>query len=182
MAWPSSPLPRWRRWRSIRSARGTIIQGFGDVGCACRARTSRPRGTDRRRLWTMPAACYNPKGLVAREARRSHAALRRRPRGLLDRGSDGAHRRFLEQPCDVLAPCAVERVIDAEHRRGACAAAILAEGANGPTTPEADRVLARAQRRDLRHPGHPLQRRRRDRQLFRMGAGSAAILLVHATR
>jgi glutamate dehydrogenase (NAD(P)+) len=41
----------------------------------------------------------------------------------------------------VLAPCAVERVIDADiARRLRCR--IIAEGANGPTTPEADRVLA----------------------------------------
>ncbi len=41
----------------------------------------------------------------------------------------------------MLAPCAVERVIDADlARRLRCR--ILAEGANGPTTPEADRVLA----------------------------------------
>ena len=50
-------------------------------------------------------------------------------------------RALLEQPCDVLAPCAVERVIDADlARRLRCR--IIAEGANGPTTPEADRVLA----------------------------------------
>ena len=48
---------------------------------------------------------------------------------------------LLEQHCDVLAPCAVERVIDADiARRLRCR--IIAEGANGPTTPEADLVLA----------------------------------------
>ena len=41
----------------------------------------------------------------------------------------------------MLAPCAIERVIDEEiARRLQCR--ILAEGANGPTTPEADRVLS----------------------------------------
>ena len=50
-------------------------------------------------------------------------------------------RTLLVQPCDVLAPCAVERVIDADvARRLNCR--IIAEGANGPTTPEADRALA----------------------------------------
>ncbi|MBC7578210.1 Glu/Leu/Phe/Val dehydrogenase [Tardiphaga sp.] len=47
-------------------------------------------------------------------------------------------------PCDVLVPAAMERAID-----GAMAAKlrcrVLAEGANGPTTPEADLVLEKRQ-------------------------------------
>lgn len=48
---------------------------------------------------------------------------------------------LIEQPCDTLVPAAVDRVITADNaRRIKCR--ILAEGANGPTTPEADRILA----------------------------------------
>ena len=43
--------------------------------------------------------------------------------------------------CDVLVPAALERVITAENA-GRLRCRILAEGANGPTTPEADAVLA----------------------------------------
>ncbi len=47
---------------------------------------------------------------------------------------------LLEQPCDVLVPAALERVITADNAaRLRCR--ILAEGANGPTTPDADTVL-----------------------------------------
>lgn len=51
---------------------------------------------------------------------------------------------ILTLPCDVLVPAAVERVIDA------CIAEnlkcrVLAEGANGPTTPEADLILEKRQ-------------------------------------
>ncbi len=52
---------------------------------------------------------------------------------------------LLTLPCDVLVPAAVEQVIDAkvaDHLR----CRVLAEGANGPTTPDADLVLQR--RRD----------------------------------
>ncbi len=85
-------------------------------------------------------------------------------------------RELLMQPCDVLVPAAVERVIDArvaEHLQ----CRILAEGANGPTTPDADRVL------DERHDGIFVipdilcNAGGVDRQLFRMGAGSAAVFL-----
>jgi len=47
---------------------------------------------------------------------------------------------LLTQPCDILAPCALDRVIhgnNAAHLK----CRILAEGANGPTTVEADRII-----------------------------------------
>ncbi len=48
---------------------------------------------------------------------------------------------LLTQKCDILVPAAMEQVITADVARG-LQCRILAEGANGPTTPEADRVLA----------------------------------------
>jgi glutamate dehydrogenase (NAD(P)+) len=47
---------------------------------------------------------------------------------------------LLCQPCDVLAPAALDRVITGENA-GKLRCKILAEGANGPTTPEADAIL-----------------------------------------
>ena len=48
---------------------------------------------------------------------------------------------------------------------------VVAEGANGPTTPDGDRVLRDAE--DRRHPRHHLQRRRRHRELLRVAAEPA---------
>jgi glutamate dehydrogenase (NAD(P)+) len=42
--------------------------------------------------------------------------------------------------CDVLAPCALEQVITADNA-DKIKAGIVAEGANGPVTPEADQIL-----------------------------------------
>ncbi|WP_207802833.1 Glu/Leu/Phe/Val family dehydrogenase [Roseicella frigidaeris] len=84
------------------------------------------------------ACYYDPRGLDLMEIERHVAA-----HGVLAGFSselvfDPAA--LLVQPCDILVPAAVERVIDADvARRLRCR--ILAEGANGPTTPEADRVL-----------------------------------------
>lgn len=49
----------------------------------------------------------------------------------------------LQLDCDVLVPCAVSGVIHAGNARDV-RARLVVEGANGPTTPEADRVLADA--------------------------------------
>lgn len=50
---------------------------------------------------------------------------------------------LLTTPCTVLVPAAMERVITAENA-GQLRCRILAEGANGPTTPEADELLERS--------------------------------------
>jgi glutamate dehydrogenase (NAD(P)+) len=48
---------------------------------------------------------------------------------------------LLTLPCTVLAPSALERVIDSSNA-GKLRCRVLAEGANGPTTPDADAILA----------------------------------------
>ncbi len=51
-----------------------------------------------------------------------------------------SNKEILEIECDVLAPCATENQITSENAdRIKCK--ILAEGANGPTTPRADQIL-----------------------------------------
>ncbi len=47
---------------------------------------------------------------------------------------------LLEIECDVLAPCATENQITS-HNADRIKCKILAEGANGPTTPKADKIL-----------------------------------------
>src|SRR5206468_6365420 len=50
------------------------------------------------------------------------------------------NKELLEIECDVLAPCATENQITSENA-GRLKCKILAEGANGPTTPKADKIL-----------------------------------------
>jgi len=50
---------------------------------------------------------------------------------------------LLTTPCTVLVPAALERVITAENA-SKLRCRVLAEGANGPTTPEADAILSRS--------------------------------------
>jgi glutamate dehydrogenase (NAD(P)+) len=123
----------------IAPAKATaIVQGFGNVGSHA-AMGLAARGVKVIGVSDHTAAFYDPKGFDV-NALVAYAAKR----GVLAGYSSEAAidpRALLEQHCDVLAPCAVERVIDADlARRLRCR--IIAEGANGPTTPGADRVLA----------------------------------------
>ena len=81
---------------------------------------------------------------------------------------------FWDVDCDILIPAALEgQITPARANRLKCR--LVLEGANGPTLPEADDVLDRAQR--ARRARRDLQRRRRHRELLRVGAGLLELLL-----
>ncbi|MDA9459572.1 glutamate dehydrogenase [Bradyrhizobium sp. CCBAU 21359] len=114
-----------------------VVQGFGNVGSIA-ALELHNMGVKVIAVSDHTGALYRPRGLDIPQLVR-HAASQ----GSLDGYSnelalDPAE--ILTVPCDVLVPAAVERVIDAEMA-AKLRCRILAEGANGPTTPEADRIL-----------------------------------------
>ncbi len=114
-----------------------IVQGFGNVGSNA-ATALAERGVRIVGVSDHTAAYYSPAGLDV-------AALlehMRKHRVLAGFSSELAIEPdlLLVQPCDVLVPAAVERVIN-EKNAGRLSCRILAEAANGPTTPEADRLL-----------------------------------------
>ena len=57
-----------------------------------------------------------------------------------DYGKDITNAELLELEVDVLAPCALENQITSENA-DRIKAKVITEGANGPTTPEADEIL-----------------------------------------
>jgi len=114
-----------------------IVQGFGNVGSVT-AMELAARGVKIVGVSDHTACLYDSRGLPL-EALMRHAASHRVLAGFsAEAAADPAD--FLTQRCDILVPAAMERVIDgAMARRLRCR--ILAEGANGPTMPEADLVL-----------------------------------------
>ncbi len=124
----------------IKAAGATaIIQGFGNVGAVVAEHFHRRSEIKTVGISDASTALYHPRGIDIA------AALRHvQEHGVLA-GFRGAEvidpSEMLVQPCDILVPAAVDRVI---HKRNAAAirCRILAEAANGPTTPEADAILA----------------------------------------
>jgi glutamate dehydrogenase (NAD(P)+) len=114
-----------------------IIQGFGNVGSVT-AQSLVERGVRVVGVSDHTACYYDPRGLDV-PAMMRHAAQT----GVLAGYSSEAQfdpRHLLTQPCDILVPAAMEQVVTADvARKLQCR--ILAEGANGPTTPDADLVL-----------------------------------------
>jgi glutamate dehydrogenase (NAD(P)+) len=124
---------------AIEPGRATaIVQGFGNVGTHAALGLAR-RGVRIVGISDHTIACYDPKGFDV-PAAVEHAARHGVLKGFADQAAIDPCA-LLTQPCDVLAPCAIERVIDEEIAR-ALRCRIVAEGANGPTTPEADRAIA----------------------------------------
>ena len=114
-----------------------VVQGFGNVGSVAAASLAE-RGMKILGVSDHTACYFDPNGLNM-EALLAHTAKHGVLKGFSNQlALDPAD--LLAQKCDVLVPAALERVIDAKMA-GRLQCRVLAEGANGPTTPEADEVL-----------------------------------------
>ncbi|MBI2170631.1 MAG: Glu/Leu/Phe/Val dehydrogenase [Chloroflexi bacterium] len=115
-----------------------IIQGFGNVGSNA-GRILNEMGATVIGVSDSSGGVYNPDGLKPSEMEEFRAAGGR----FCDYPTHKCitNAQLLELPCDILIPAALENQITAKnapHIR----APLIVEGANGPTTPEADAILA----------------------------------------
>jgi len=114
------------------------IQGFGNVGSEA-ARAFQNYGIKVIAISDVSGGYFNAMGIDVADAI-AHTAERRSLEGW--KGGDSiSNEAVLELECDILAPCALERVITKENA-SKLRCRILAEGANGPTTNKADAVLS----------------------------------------
>jgi glutamate dehydrogenase (NAD(P)+) len=116
-----------------------VVQGFGNVGSVT-CQDLAQRGVRVVAVGDRYGSIRNPRGIDVA------ALLRHVAEGQLLRDFPGAEPMdpadLFTTPCTVLVPAALERVIT-EANAGKLRCRILAEAANGPTTPDADAVLAR---------------------------------------
>ncbi|OFX32742.1 MAG: glutamate dehydrogenase [Armatimonadetes bacterium RBG_16_67_12] len=121
-------------WKGAR----VVVQGFGNVGESA-ARLMWDEGCVVTAVSDVHGGIHNPRGLdlpsLQQHVKRTRSVV----------GFPGtepiANRDLLELPCDYLVPAALEGQITSENA-GRVKARVIVEGANGPTTPEADAILA----------------------------------------
>ncbi|MBA1344915.1 Glu/Leu/Phe/Val dehydrogenase [Rhizobium sp. WYCCWR 11146] len=114
-----------------------VIQGFGNVGSVTALELAR-RGVKIVGV-SDHTACYVDRRGLDVEALDRYATANGSLQGFSDELLADPEA-LLTMECDVLVPAAMERVIDADvARKLACR--IIAEAANGPTTPDADDIL-----------------------------------------
>jgi glutamate dehydrogenase (NAD(P)+) len=113
-----------------------IVQGFGNVGSVTTIELAK-LGVKIIGISDHTSCFFDQRGLDVSSMVR-HVENRGSLRGF--QANEIAPSDLLVQPCDILVPAALERVINSEVA-GRLQCRILAGGANGPTTPEADVVL-----------------------------------------
>jgi glutamate dehydrogenase (NAD(P)+) len=115
------------------------VQGFGNVGSVS-ARLLEEAGCTIVAVSDEYGGLYSPLGLPVRrlvQHRREHGRLEGFPGA---EATDSQGPLFAE--CDVLVPAAIGNQITSRNA-GRVRARLVVEGANGPTTPEGDRILER---------------------------------------
>jgi len=114
-----------------------VVQGYGNAGMYS-ARLMSELGATVIAVSDTSGGIFNAKGLDA-----AKVDAFKRETGRVQ-GLPGAERvtntELLELDCDILVPAAIENQIGARNA-GSIKAKIVAEAANGPTSPEADRIL-----------------------------------------
>ncbi len=122
----------------LDSSRATaVVQGFGNVGSVA-AFSLAKFGVKILAVSDAFGGVFNGAGLDLL-ALEKHIASHRTVTGFP--GGDAiSNEQLLELPCDILLPAAMERQIT-EKNAARIKCRILAEGANGPTTPEADQII-----------------------------------------
>jgi glutamate dehydrogenase (NAD(P)+) len=118
----------------LKGAR-VAVQGYGNVG-GIAAELLHKDGAKVVAVTDSRGGAYDPNGVDPFAITRHKAETG----SVVGIGQNISNQDVLEVDCDILVPAALENQIT-ERNAGRVKAKIIAEGANGPTTPEADRIL-----------------------------------------
>ncbi len=114
-----------------------VVQGFGNVGSVA-AGTIANFGTKIIAVSDVDGGLYNANGIALNEL--DAYIMKHRTMQGFPEAEPISNAELLLLPCDILVPAALERQITGENA-AKIQCRILAEAANGPTTPDADAIL-----------------------------------------
>ncbi len=114
-----------------------VVQGFGNVGSVTAFSLAR-YGAKIIAISDVSGGIHNPKGIDLWKLEKHLAE--KKPLVNFSEAEAITNDELLLLPCDILVPAAMERQITGANA-GKIRCRILAEAANGPTTPEADAIL-----------------------------------------
>jgi len=127
----------YRRLGKSLEGAAVVVQGFGNVGGAA-ARLFAEKGANVVAVSDVGGSVYNSQGLniaaLTAHVRQSGSVI-----GFPEADSV-SNQEILELPCDVLVPAAMQGQITGVNA-GKVQARMIVEGANGPTSPDADAIL-----------------------------------------
>jgi glutamate dehydrogenase/leucine dehydrogenase len=116
------------------------VQGFGNVA-SVGAKLMRKEGIVITAISDIGATIYKPKGINVERAAEYAGENNKSLKGYSEPGLQTiTHEEFWRLPVDILFPAALENQIN-ENNAKTIKAKIIIEGANGPTTVEADKIL-----------------------------------------
>ncbi|HZV78971.1 MAG TPA: Glu/Leu/Phe/Val dehydrogenase [Candidatus Binatus sp.] len=129
--------------KQLRGQR-VVVQGFGNVG-SITAKLLHERGAKIVGISDQFTGMHNKNGIDPVAAADYVASPTNEKRSLegLPGASAISNTALIELECDILVPAAIENQITAKNARH-IKAFLIAEGANGPTTPEAHQILSDA--------------------------------------
>jgi glutamate dehydrogenase/leucine dehydrogenase len=114
-----------------------VVQGFGNVG-SISAKLIEMLGVKIVGISDVTGGYYNPEGIKVEEAMAYSKANGNL--GGFTGGKQISNSELLELPCDILVPAAMEDQIT-DANAGNIKAKLIVEGANGPTSANADKIL-----------------------------------------
>jgi glutamate dehydrogenase (NAD(P)+) len=114
-----------------------VVQGFGNVGSVSAVALAK-RGVRIVGISDYSVALHDSQGFDL-EAVLRHVGQMGVLKGFAHQ-AEIDRKALLTSECDILVPAAIERVVDASNA-AALKCRIIAEGANGPTTPDADAII-----------------------------------------
>jgi glutamate dehydrogenase (NAD(P)+) len=115
-----------------------VVQGFGNVGSIA-ARLAEELGANVVGVSDASGGIYNSKGLPIKELCDRYSTVEGGIRNYKDCDQVSNHE-LLELDCDILIPAAIAAQLTGENA-DKVKAKLVVEGANGPTTPEADDIM-----------------------------------------